>query len=78
MPPPRRTPKVPTPGGHIVSPRRLIYTCEYESNKGLSVLEATLERTSGARPHQAPGAITLRARCSEWGVAAASGSITIA
>jgi hypothetical protein len=57
---PEAGPKVPTPGGHIVSPRRVIYTCDYETNKVLSVFVAGLDRTSGAPPHQAPQVVTLR------------------
>ncbi len=75
---PEADPKVPTPGGHIVSPQHLNYTCDYETNKVLSVFIATLDRTSGARLHQAPGVDTLRARCSGRGVAAASGSMASA
>lgn len=75
---PEADPKVPTPGGHIVSPRDVNYTCEYETNKGLSVFVARLDRTSGARRHQERGVPTLRECCRGRGLAAASGSMAIA
>ena len=55
---PEASPKVPTPGGHIVSPPHLIYTCDYETNWALAMFGA------GPGPHfrcvAAPGRAPAR------------------